>query len=877
MTRFFLRSPLPRKVWQSSVLFLTALLFCVLLNCLPNATVSAQSSSAEQLVQQGIEQYEAGKYAEAIERWQTALSQPLTPSAQAVVHQNLAQAYRRMGKLDRAITQWEQAVEIYRSQPKGQASLKALVQVQIEQAQAFNDLGQHERSVTLLQSTVALARQIADPKLEAAAQGSLGNAYWSLGEYESALVAQQASLTLARKLQEPTYVSNALNNLGNVYASRVERNRYRLEAARLEGDIAAENELSKAVANDTQAALQVYEQGVEQSRSLGGLAEARALLNLNRLLESLAGNNTASVKDNDTIANRNRALALIQPQPDSQDKASLLIGVANSLIRTAERDKHSNLQQAAALLQEALRVARAIDDRRTESFALGSLGRLYELQNDYTTALQITRQAQFSAQQISAADSLYRWYWQLGRVLKARGDTEAAIRAYEQAIATLQSIRGDIIAANQDLQFDFRDSVEPIYRELITLLFDRGEPVASHSQLKAQAKTEPGTTDPKTIQKVLDTLELLKLAELQNFFGDDCVQVAQAIVEQEQATLSGTELGKVSPNTAVVYSVVLDDRTELILRHPDNTVTSYRVNLGAKQLQAEVDTLRSLLERRATDEYLPQAQLLYNLLIAPLEPSLATIQANTVVFIHDGVLRKVPMAALHDGKQFLVQKYAIAVTPSLSLTTRQAFDHSQLQALILGLTVEQPPFAALENVATETDIVQRILGGVELLDQKFTLVDVQTQLQRNTYPVVHMATHGKFGADAESTFLLGYESRITIRQLDTALRNRRGLQPVELLTLSACQTAAGDNRSALGIAGVAVRAGVKSALASLWFINDEATVPLIEAFYTQLRQPGTSKAEALRQAQLQLLTSPDYRDYNHPAVWSPFILIGNWL
>jgi CHAT domain-containing protein len=145
-----------------------------------------------------------------------------------------------------------------------------------------------------------------------------------------------------------------------------------------------------------------------------------------------------------------------------------------------------------------------------------------------------------------------------------------------------------------------------------------------------------------------------------------------------------------------------------------------------------------------------------------------------------------------------------------------------------------------------------------------------------------MATHGKFGVDAESTFLVGFDQRISIGQLDNLLREAKqarrdasgSVQPVELLTLSACQTAAGDDRSALGIAGVAVRAGVESALATLWYINDQATVPLIEEFYRQLRQPNITKAEALRQAQLKMIADVSY---NHPAVWSPFTLIGNWL
>jgi CHAT domain-containing protein len=232
------------------------------------------------------------------------------------------------------------------------------------------------------------------------------------------------------------------------------------------------------------------------------------------------------------------------------------------------------------------------------------------------------------------------------------------------------------------------------------------------------------------------------------------------------------------------------------------------------------------------------------------------------------------MTALHDGKQFLIQQYPIATTPSLSLTSRRPLDRSKLNALVMGLTVEQPPFAALPNVGTEVKEVQKIVGGTQLLDEAFTLKSVKERLKANSYPIVHMATHGKFGTDAASTFLLAYSDRITITDLDDLLRNRSGSNLVELLTLSACQTAAGDDRAALGIAGVAVRAGVKSAMATLWFINDQATVPLIEEFYTQLLKPGTSKAEALQRAQIKLI---DDGDYNHPAVWSPFVLIGNWL
>jgi CHAT domain-containing protein len=444
-----------------------------------------------------------------------------------------------------------------------------------------------------------------------------------------------------------------------------------------------------------------------------------------------------------------------------------------------------------------------------------------------------------------------------GADFKATGAKEQAIAAYEQAIATLQSIRGDIVAANQELQFDFREQVEPVYRELMELLLD-----SSASGVKSQ----PSKGEASPVSRVVDILELLKLAELQNFFGDECVQVALAKGDGK-AGLSDT-------NTAVVYSVILDDQTEMILRSPDGSMAHFPVPMGRQEIQAEIDQLRYFLELRPTEEYLPQAQKVYNLLIRPMEADLAVAKPSTLIFINDGVLRKVPMAALHDGKEFLVQKYPIAITPSLSLTNAKPLDHSNLEALSLGLTVERAPFAALTNVKAEVTAVNEILGGTELLDKAFTLSNLRSQLQKKSYPIVHMATHGKFGVDAETTFLVGYDQRISIEQIDNLLRSRGGKQSVELLTLSACQTAAGDNRSALGIAGVAVRAGVESALATLWYINDEATVPLIEEFYRQLRQPNITKAQALRNAQMKMISQINY---NHPAVWSPFILIGNWL
>ena len=334
------------------------------------------------------------------------------------------------------------------------------------------------------------------------------------------------------------------------------------------------------------------------------------------------------------------------------------------------------------------------------------------------------------------------------------------------------------------------------------------------------------------------------------------------------------------PNAAVIYSISLEDRTELIVRFADSTLAQRTANLDRQQLNTEVDEFRRLLEKRGTNEYLIRAQSLYRSLISPILPDIQAANPQTLVFIQDSVLRKIPMSALHDGERFLIEDYAIATTPSLQLTSQSNLDKEDIKALVLGLTVARPPFAALESVADEVEQVAARLDGRILLDREFTLQNFEDALGDDAYSVVHMATHGRFGGDADTTFLLVYDEEITINTIDSLLRSRTvrtgsaRRQPIELLTLSACQTAAGDNRAALGIAGVAVRAGAKSALASLWFINDASTVALIDTFYTELSKPGVSKAEALRRAQVNAIN--DFA-YEHPAVWSPFITIGSWL
>jgi CHAT domain-containing protein len=292
-------------------------------------------------------------------------------------------------------------------------------------------------------------------------------------------------------------------------------------------------------------------------------------------------------------------------------------------------------------------------------------------------------------------------------------------------------------------------------------------------------------------------------------------------------------------------------------------------------LTQEVREFRRTLEKRTTREYLPHAQQLYNWLIRPLEPVLTAVRVDTLVFVPDGPLRTIPMAALHDGQQFLISKYAVATTPGLKLTDPRPLQRGNTRVLALGLTEAVQGFPALPYVSPELDTIRGLYSSEVLLNQQFRISSVEKELQDKPFNVVHIASHGQFDSDVQKTFLLAFDEKLTLDRLDQAIgRLRFREDALELLTLSACQTAAGDDRAALGLAGVAIKAGARSALATLWYINDQASSDLVAEFYRQLQDPAISRAKALQRAQVKLLSN--WR-YEHPGYWSPFLLLNNWL
>jgi CHAT domain-containing protein len=296
-------------------------------------------------------------------------------------------------------------------------------------------------------------------------------------------------------------------------------------------------------------------------------------------------------------------------------------------------------------------------------------------------------------------------------------------------------------------------------------------------------------------------------------------------------------------------------------------------------------------EDASTGEYVKSGAILYDWLVRPVADQLAANGITTLVFVPDGDLRVISPAALYDSRKklFLVQSFAIAVTPGLTLASPEASKtKGNPRVLAAGLSEEQTVqfpgeqaevFDALPGVTNELQGMNNVYGsrGRTLSNLNFDQRNLDQALGTDEYSIVHLATHAQFNQDARKTFVLAHDGPMDLNRLEQLIEPSqfRG-QPVELLSLSACETASGDDsgRAALGLAGVAIRAGARSALATLWLADDTATSRLVPVFYRELSSGNhPTKAEALQRAQVEILTKTGY---SHPRFWAPFLIIGNW-
>ena len=635
----------------------------------------AQAIDAQQLVKMGVEQYQTGHFLAAIKPWRLAYEVYQNTqdfNALAIVSENLARAYRQMGHTSEEINYWDDAIttmQIIGDQQK-------LGRLLTEQAQAYNRMGQHRRAMALLcgttlemreppseitecnvNSALRQAHRSNDIPGQVTALGSLGEAYRSSGNVLTAIDYLQQGYRLSQTLETPELEASLLNSLGNASATLALSNYRRAQEAATQGALDTLDLQQKAE--------QANQQSIDYLKASYYLAVAQQAYETQ--LSALLGLMAAHKRIDDVAAvHRYQTLALLAMQqlPDTKTKAFAAIRLADLLVSnqfsqplsTSSDIPLSAATEAKALLQQAFEIGTMIDNPRVKSFSLGKLGRLEEQAGHYGAAIKKTQQARLEADQNRAAhDSLYLWEWQLGRIYKAQGNFTAANQAYGQAVALLEEIQNDIFSTNRDLQGDFRNTVEPIYREYANL---------SLTTVPKQVTVKQGAKAFKELETALATLESLKVAELQSYFANDCV-IVPANIETDATT------SKVAENTAtgIFSTAIFEDKLTVILSLPKAGKKVIQVPVAVDQVEAKVNEfLRGLeLGRRNYSFDIQSAQQIYRWIIEPFEPDL--INVKTLVFVNDGLLRSVPMAALHDGNQFLIERYAVAVTPSLTLTT----------------------------------------------------------------------------------------------------------------------------------------------------------------------------------------------------------------
>ena len=633
-------------------------------------------------------------------------------------------------------------------------------------------------------------------------------------------------------------------------------------------------------------ALQLYEQALR-------LAGADLKLRLSIGLEQLSLQTPEQQLNG--LQSIQQQLKGLQPASEQMDFLVAIAIKAAALGQAGQALAYHNFNQVkTSAKQQPLLLAQSL---------LG-LAKLYESQQRFSEALQLNSEALAALQGLPSSDMLVNLWWQQGRLHRALQQNANALIAYQHAIEQLEPIRQDIPVEYHNGRSSFRDTLEPIYLGLADLLLQ-------------QAHQQTGTEKINTLRRARETVELIKQSEVEDFLGGRCG------VHSDKGTL----LEAVAAKTAIIYPILLSDRLELLVSI-GNTIQQYTQAVGAKDLNKLVQDMIKNVRRGNNGK--AQGQRLYEQLIAPLEPWLQSQQVQTLVMIPDSTLRLLPLAALYDGKQYLVERYALASSPGLTLIKPEPLEHQKLNALLSGLSkpgdviqhlppaflravasakgrevphqyngkvtdysevtrsvpleqlLRQPEFQqhlqdslSLPAVAQEIANLRQQIPNTALMNEQFTLEQFQHELTNQPYGVVHIASHGIFGKTAAASFVMAYDNIIDMNVLETLFNTERfERQPIELLTLNACETAQGDDRAPLGLSGVAIKTNVKSALGTLWSVNDEASYRIMSAFYQGLGQQKMTKVNALQQAQLALLHNPNFQA---PLFWSPFILVGNWL
>jgi len=791
---------------------------------------------------------------------QTDVSVTLDTTAEAI----------NIGDFREAITQWSPVIEKMRANSNANSEVDdsdelvglSLATLLLRRGEAYLRLGFYNRASNDLQESLALSNELNLTVLQSIVIGSLGDLHTAAQHNRSFRSDKltpgelyEQSFALAKEAGNPALLSAAGVKLGSWY---LDNGKTQLGFGTLEDSV--------FLAGSTNSALLKADAGVNYARAA-------------RLLEFEA----------DASEILRTVLEQIEEIPASYSRAELLLEAGREALEVGDAIAN-NLGVPA--FEKVIEMAGSLADKRVVGAAFSQLGNWYLTSGDEVKAVEMfERGVGVSA---GAHDLAIDWEWQLATLYRSRGDIAAAADAYRRSIRHIDSIRSDIPVSYTDGQSSFQETRGPIYLELADLLMQQSDTATTF---------EAGQALLTEAQLVL---EELKRSELQDYFRDTCV------VEQSSAVGNDP-----ADSAAVVYPVIFENRMAILLK-VDGVIHHYSSDVSADELRQQVSSLAELLRNPQTGgAHLAPAEKVYDWLIAPIAEQLSAADAETLFFVPDGILRTVPLAALWDGSNYLIENYNIASAPGLTLLNAEPLQNTKRRTLAAGISLPGEAIPKLpdsyysdvyetlpknQNAAVQrsganlrsADVDEKIrvwheltavaeeieipanynLPSKTLLDEQFSFSTFKDEVLNTPYQIVHVASHGYFGENVEDSWIMTHDDLIDLGELSDLFKPKEfSDNPVELLVLSACSTAEGNDLAPLGLSGVALTSGARSVLGSLWMVEDNATKDLMDNFYRELSISNTSKAGALRNAQISVLKE---KPRLHPYFWAAFTLMGNW-
>jgi CHAT domain-containing protein/Tfp pilus assembly protein PilF len=836
----------------------------------------------------------------------------------------------------------------------------------------YSHLGERQKQLEYLNRAVSVRHAAGDLPGEAQSLNNLGVGYAAMGETAKALEYFHRSLQLEREVGDRTVEAFLLSNIGWIYLNTgqiqtgLEYFTQALKIDRAIGDLRSEaytrNTIGSAYASlgEYQEAIEQFTEALRLWRLLGIRREEVSTLN------AIAGIYVGTGHSDKALEYLNQAVPLFEFIADKSVRADTLSALAWIAASFHE------YQKALETYHVALSTYQQVHARAGEGYTLASIGTVYFSMGEYQKAISYYNRSLVITREIKDRSSEGSILSFMMYACKALHQTRQAIFYGKQSINTFQEIRTNIKDLEKNLQKSFLGVRSYPYRELANLLISEGRLTEAQgvlgllkeeeyfqfvrrssdeaSSLKGRADLTPAELEiERNYLEIADRVTALgkersELVEKRSLSADEeqrlkkldadlelASQAFQKFLDQLSDEFAKTKQGSekvfelresqgmmadlrdLGADSVVLYTIVGEDKYRVVLITPDVQVAR-EYNIKAGDLFKKVLAFREAIQDRTADPR-PLAQDLYQILVGPVETDLKNAKAGTLMWSLDGVLRYVPIAALFDGRQYLVERYRNVVYTPASQARLKDLPSLTWKGLGLGVSKAQTGFKALPAVPAELHGIIReqgsdataegVLPGSVMLDEAFT-EDSMKQALRQKYSLVHIASHFQIlpGNETSSFLLLGDGTHLTLDRIKSSVNLFGG---VEMLTLSACDTATGgtneNGKEVEGFAVLAQRQGAKAVLATLWAVADESTGLLMQDFYRRREaQPGILKAEALRQAQLTLLcgsyksgchatnqrairsgsgekqplSADPSTPYAHPYFWAPFVLIGNW-